>query len=154
MFRFDSIMSSDYRKALYADEEGNFIVRDDIPNRSPSANEALVKAHFSGVNPADVRHTTQLGIHSMVVGYDFSGAGVAPLRSGLKEGGMNAGYTPSSFCRPSKDSAHQDVISVPNDMTFRVPSNLPDSHASALTVVTMTVADAMYDLFKAPLHQM
>ncbi|KAF3045841.1 hypothetical protein E8E11_006891 [Didymella keratinophila] len=145
-------MSSSSRKAIYADEEGNFIVRDDIPNHVPSENEVLVTVHFSGVNPADVRHTTQLGIRSTVVGYDFSGAVVqAPSGSDLKEGDIIAGYTPSSLGRPSKYGAHQDIISVPSDMAFRVPSNLPESHASALTVVAMTAADAMYSLFKAPL---
>jgi NADPH:quinone reductase-like Zn-dependent oxidoreductase len=145
-------MSSSSQKALYADERGNFIVRDDIANHSPAANEVLVKVHFSGVNPADVRHTTALGIRSTVVGYDFSGAIVqAPSGSDIKEGDIIAGYTPSSLGRPSKYGAHQDVISVPSDMAFRVPSNLPESHASALTVVAMTAADAMYNLFKAPL---
>lgn len=145
-------MSSNSRKALYADEEGRFVVREDISNHSPSANEVLVKVHFSGVNPADVRHTTQLGIRSTVVGYDFAGAVVqAPSGSDFKEGEVIAGYTPSSLGRPSKYGAHQAIISVPSDMAFRVPSNLPESHASALTVVAMTAADAMYNLFKAPL---
>jgi NADPH:quinone reductase-like Zn-dependent oxidoreductase len=119
-------MYSDSRKALYADKEGNFIVRDDIPNHSPSGNEVLVKVHFPGVNPTDVRYATKLGVRSTVVGYDFSGADVqTPLGSDLKEGEMIAGYTPSSLRRPSKYGTHQDIVSIPNDMTFRVPSNLP-----------------------------
>ncbi|KAF3040770.1 hypothetical protein E8E12_009406 [Didymella heteroderae] len=145
-------MSVSSRKALYADRKGNFIVREDIPNHSPSANELLVKVHFSGVNPADVRHTTQLGIRSTVVGYDFAGAIVqVPSGSDFQKGEIVAGYTPSSLGRPSKYGAHQDIVSVPTDMAFRVPSNLPESHASALTVVAMTAADTMYNLFKAPL---
>lgn len=137
---------------MYADEDGNFIVRDGVSNHSPSANEVLVKVQFSGANPADVRHIRQSGICSTVVGYDFSGAVIqAPSGSDLEEGEIIAGYTPSSLGRPLKYGAHQDIIAVPSDMVFRAPSNLPESHASALTVVAMTAADAIYNLFQTPL---
>ncbi|KAJ4350603.1 hypothetical protein N0V95_004607 [Ascochyta clinopodiicola] len=145
-------MSSYSQKALYIDERGEFIVRDDILIHTPSANELLVKVRFSGVNPADVRHATQLGIRSTVAGYDFAGAVIqAPSESGFSEGDIVAGYTPSSLGRPLKYGTHQHVLAVPSDMTYRVPPNLPASHASAFTVVAMTAADAMYNLFKAPL---
>lgn len=138
--------------ALYVDEDANFTVRDDTSQHVPEANELLIKVQYSGVNPADVRHAQFLGIRSTIIGYDFAGRVVqAPKASIFAIGEIVAGYTPSGLNRPLKYDAHQDIIAVPDDMVYRVPSNLPESHAAALTVVAMTAADAVYNIFKAPL---
>lgn len=53
--------------------------------------------------------------------------------------------------RPTKYGTHQAQYSCPEDLVFSVPSHIPDSHAAALTVVAMTAADTVFNLFKSPL---
>ncbi|KAJ4263533.1 hypothetical protein NW762_006352 [Fusarium torreyae] len=138
--------------ALYVDEDAKFSARSDIKHEDIADNELLVEVHYSGVNPADARHATSLGIRSTVIGYDFAGRVLkASSTSKFKTGDIIAGYTPSGIGRPLKYGTHQDQLAVPDDMVFSVPENLPESHAAALTVVTMTAADVLYSLFKFPL---
>src|SRR5699024_7174419 len=75
----------------------------------------------------------------------------APSGSNFKEGDVVAGYTPSGMGRPAKYGAHQSYLVVPEDDVFRVPASLPEPHAAALTVVGMTAADVMFNLFKFPM---
>ncbi|KAL2843741.1 GroES-like protein [Aspergillus pseudoustus] len=139
-------------KSIYATEDAQFIVRNDIHHDDLEYNELLIETHYSGVNPADIRHSTLLGIRSTVVGYDFAGRVISsPPGSKYKEGDIVAGYTPSGLGRPTKYGAHQDYLTVPQDDIFKVPPNLPKAHAAALAVVVMTAADAIYNLFKTPL---
>lgn len=145
-------MSSKPNKAIYADENALFSVRDDIRHEDIAANELLIETSYTGVNPADIRHSTLLGIRSTVVGYDFSGRVLkAPSGSKFKEGDVVAGYTPSGMGRPTKYGAHQSYLVVPEDDAFKVPSNLPAAHAAALTVVVMTASDVIFNLFKFPM---
>ncbi|KAJ0416226.1 chaperonin 10-like protein [Aspergillus carlsbadensis] len=138
--------------AVYVDANTKFAVRTDIPIPEPAQSELLIDVHYTGVNPADVRHATGLGIKSTVLGYDFAGRVVkAPAHSRFREGAIVAGYTPSGIPRPEKYGTYQPQLAVPDDMVFNVPANLPESHAAALTVVVMTAADALYNLFGFPL---
>lgn len=144
-------MTSKPSKALYVDEDGNIKVRNDIKQEENAANELVVEVRYSGVNPADSRHA-QLGIRSTVIGYDFSGRVLsAPVGSRFTKGSIVAGYTPSGMGRPLKYGTHQNRLVCPDDLVFEVPSNLPESHAAALTVVAMTAADAVFNLFQLPL---
>ncbi|PLB45063.1 GroES-like protein [Aspergillus steynii IBT 23096] len=146
---------STQKKALFATENAEFVVREDICHEDLADNELLIEVHYSGINPADIKHSTLLGIRSTVIGYDFAGRVITPPRvpsvSTFNEGDIVAGYTPSGLDRPSKYGAHQDYLVVPDDMVFKVPSNLPEQHAAALTCVVMTAADAIHNLFKYPL---
>ncbi|KAL1792353.1 hypothetical protein ACET3X_008860 [Alternaria dauci] len=138
-------------KALYVDENGEIQVRNDIKHEETAADELVVEVRYSGVNPADTKHA-QLGIRSTVIGYDFSGTVLsAPTGSRFKKGSIVAGYTPSGIGRPLKYGAHQSRLACPDDMVFEVPPNVPETHAAVLTVVTMTAADAVFNLFKLPL---
>ncbi|KAL6705101.1 hypothetical protein ACN47E_007360 [Coniothyrium glycines] len=139
-------------KALYADENATILVRNDITEHDLAANELLIEVNFSGVNPADVKHATGLGIRQTVLGYDFAGRVVKSSGSSqYKAGDLVAGYTPSSIGRPLKYGSHQDFVAAPEDMVFHVPSNLPESHAASLSVVAMTAADVVFNIFQAPL---
>ena len=107
---------------------------------------------FSGVNPADIKHATHLGIRSTVLGYDFCGRVITPPDgSKFREGDIVAGYTPSGLGRPKKYGTHQGLIAVPENMAFKVPPSQPRSHAAALPVVAMTAADVIFNLFSLPL---
>ncbi|KAF2993757.1 hypothetical protein E8E13_001494 [Curvularia kusanoi] len=145
-------MISERNTALFVDEACSFIVRKDLAVPDPGENEILVRTVYSGANPADLVHSLELGIRSTVLGYDFSGEVVfAAPSSKFKAGQLVAGYTPTSLGRPIKYGAHQDFLVCPEDMCFPVPEHIPMSHAAGLTTVTMTAADALFNLFKLPL---
>ncbi|TLS26425.1 hypothetical protein PpBr36_04244 [Pyricularia pennisetigena] len=145
-------MSPTKNTALYMDEDCKLSVKRNFPVPQPEQNEALVEVLFSGVNPADIKHGTQLGIRPVVMGYEFSGRIIsAPDNSGFRPGDAVAGGTPSGLGRPARFGTHQDYLTCPADLLFHVPTHLAMEHAACLTVVTRTAADALYNLFGLPL---
>ncbi|KAJ9138219.1 alcohol dehydrogenase [Pleurostoma richardsiae] len=140
-------------KALFVDQHAHFevIERDELPN--PSGDELLIKTLFSGVNPADIKHATHLGITHTVLGYDFCGEVIeTPGQSStFRKGDVVAGYTPSGIGRPAKYGTHQAYLACPETMLFKVPTQLPQPDAACLTVVAMTAADALYNRLRLPL---
>ncbi|OAL07117.1 GroES-like protein [Phaeosphaeriaceae sp. SRC1lsM3a] len=148
-------MGSRRNIALYVNEACSFEVRDDLGIPECGEKEILVQTVYSGVNPADVVHSLQLGIRSTVLGYDFSGKVVSSAsNSKFKPGQFVAGYTPTSLGRPIKYGTHQDFLVCPEDMCFTVPDHIPMSHAAGLTTVAMTAADVVFNLFKLPLQSL
>ncbi|KAH7080726.1 chaperonin 10-like protein [Paraphoma chrysanthemicola] len=142
-----------HSKALYIDHTGHTSILPSISiNHEPLApNEVLIEALYSGVNPADTKHFT-LGIHSTIMGYDFCGRVIStPQNSQFVAGDIVAGYTPSGIGRPKKYGTHQAKLACPEEDMFKVPENLPKTHAAALTVVAMTAADAVFNFFERPL---
>src|SRR5699024_4561644 len=117
-----------------------------------SDGELLVETIYSGVNPADVKHATLLGIYPAVLGYESCGR-IAQTAPGSKFhlGDIVAGYTLTGIGRPAKYGSHQHCLICPEDMVFSVPENLPQRHAACLSVVVMTACDALYNLLKFPL---
>ncbi|KAM0489544.1 hypothetical protein ACHAP8_012475 [Fusarium lateritium] len=140
-------------KALFVDSQNHFKVIEVPQVPKPGQNELLIKVLFSGVNPADIKHATQLGINNAVIGYDFAGQVIesADDDSNYKPGDIVAGYTPSGLGRPVSYGTHQTHTICPEDMLFRVPDNLPLPDAASLTVVAMTAADAVYNHLGFPL---
>ncbi|KAE8166893.1 chaperonin 10-like protein [Aspergillus tamarii] len=137
---------------LFADENAIFRVRRDLEFPVPGDGELLIETQFSGVNPADVKHATHLGIYPAVLGYDFCGKVLqAPAQSSFRPGDTVAGYTPTGLNRPAGYGTHQRYLACPEEMAFHVPANLPAHHAACLGVVTMTAADTLYNIFKFPL---
>ncbi|KAF4498566.1 toxD [Fusarium agapanthi] len=140
-------------KALFIDSENNpkVIERQGLPK--PSNGELLIKVLYSGVNPADIKHATFLGMNNTVMGHDFSGQVLETTKpdSSYKPGDIVAGYTPAGLRQPVHYGAHQAYITCPEDMLFKVPDNLPLPDAASLTVVAMTAADVVYNLFQFPL---
>jgi NADPH:quinone reductase-like Zn-dependent oxidoreductase len=138
--------------ALFVREDCSFEVREDIGIPEHGDGEILVRTIYSGANPADIVHATELGIRSTVLGYDFSGQVVSSgPESKFTPGQLVAGYTPTSLGRPIKYGTHQDFLVCPDHMCFAVPDHLPMSHAAALASVTMTAADVVFNIFKLPL---
>ncbi|RKK72097.1 hypothetical protein BFJ69_g10360 [Fusarium oxysporum] len=112
--------------ALYADNEGNVVVRRDLPAPTPAEGEILIEVLFSGSNPSDLRIVNYLGFRNFVLGYDFCGRVLetpGPNGSGFKTANWH----------------------------FKVPANLPLPDAAALTTVVQTANDALFHLFKLPL---
>ncbi|RSL59710.1 hypothetical protein CEP54_007200 [Fusarium duplospermum] len=140
-------------KALFVDQNVQFevIQKNDLPK--PADGELLIKVLFSGANPADIKHSTELGIINTTLGYDFCGEVIETTNSNspYKPGDTVAGYTPSGLGRSSKYGSHQAYLTCPETMLFKVPDNLPQSDAACLTVVAMTAADALYNYLQFPL---
>ncbi|KAK2058668.1 GroES-like protein [Colletotrichum caudatum] len=138
--------------ALYHDDDNNLRVIRNVPVPELVDGEVVVKVMYSGVNPADVKHGRLLGVRPAVIGYDFCGrvTQAAPT-SDFKVGDLVAGYTPTGVGRLSKYGAHQAYLSCPENLAFKVPGNLPPAHAACMTVVLMTAANALYDVFGFPL---
>lgn len=137
---------------LYVDENLNFGVCRDENIPTPGNGELLIETLYSGANPADIRHSTHLGIYPTRLGYDFFGKViVAPPESTFHVGDSVAGYTPTGIGRPIKYGTHQSYLVCPEKMACSVPDNLPPEHAACLKVVAMTAADALYNLFMFPL---
>ncbi|KAK1139323.1 hypothetical protein N8T08_001094 [Aspergillus melleus] len=145
-------MSSMANTALYCNENISFVVRRQRDSYAPEDGELRIETIYSGVNPADVKHATRLGIYPSVLGYDFCGKVLeVPAGSKFQPGDLVAGYTPTGVARPAKYGTHQQSLICPEDMLFSVPPNLPPHHAACLSVVTMTACDALYNIFKFPL---
>jgi NADPH:quinone reductase-like Zn-dependent oxidoreductase len=53
--------------------------------------------------------------------------------------------------RPTKYGSHQSYLVASDDMVLKVSSKFPVAHAATLTVVVMTAADVVYNLFRLPL---
>ncbi|KAI9924285.1 hypothetical protein ASPWEDRAFT_174152 [Aspergillus wentii DTO 134E9] len=137
--------------SLYVDENTNLLVRHG-PIPEPSDGEILIQTSYSGINPADVKHATQLGIYPAVMGYDFCGKVIKTTPSSqFTIGDCIAGYTPTGLGRPEKYGTHQSYLVCREDMVFRVPGHLPEHHAACLAVVAMTAADGLYNLVRLPL---
>ncbi|KAF4435067.1 toxD [Fusarium acutatum] len=139
-------------KALFIDSENNpkVIERQGLPK--PSNSELLIKVLYSGVNPADIKHATELGMNNTVMGHDFSGQVLETTKpdSVYRPGDVVAGITPAGLHSPVHYGAHQAYITCPEDLVYKVPDNLPPPDAASLTVVAMTAADAIFNLFKFP----
>lgn len=144
--------SADASAALYVNESLEFQVYCSSQRHEPAEEELLIETYFSGTNPADIKHATLLGIYPAVLGYDFCGKVVqASNSSKFRPGDTVAGYTPTGVGRPNKYGTHQRYLVCPEDMAFVVPAALPPHHAACLSVVAMTAADALYNIFKFPL---
>lgn len=139
--------------ALYVDSNLTFSVTHTQKPPSPDTGEIIIETHFSGANPADIKHATILGIYPTILGYDFCGKVIqtASDNSPFQPGDIVAGFTPTGLGRKSKYGAHQRYLTCPEDLAFNVPSNLPEHHAASLSVVVMTAADALYNFFGFPL---
>ncbi|ETS87818.1 hypothetical protein PFICI_01646 [Pestalotiopsis fici W106-1] len=137
--------------ALFLGEDGTSLeVLRNVAKPQPDEGELLVEVHYSGINPADLAHA-QLGITSVVLGYDFMGKVVqAGPDSKYAVGDFVAGYTPTGIGRPMKYGAHQPYLAAPEDTVFRVPENLPHAHAATLPVVVTVAADALYNILGLP----
>ncbi|KAF5599869.1 flavin-containing protein [Fusarium pseudoanthophilum] len=109
--------------ALFADNEGNVVVRRDLPVPTPVEGEILIEVLFSGSNPSDLRIA----------------------------GDIVAGYTTYEDYQPVRWGTHQSYISRPPIGMFKVPGNLPLPDAAALTTVVQTANDALFHQFKLPL---
>ncbi|KAL9619387.1 MAG: hypothetical protein Q9160_005982 [Pyrenula sp. 1 TL-2023] len=105
----------------------------------PGPGESLVRVHYSGINPADLKHRTY-GVFNTIPGYDFSGTIVAtcpgsPFRIGDKIGGTapagivdvgvgrrgeSEGEVEGEGGRKVVHAAHQDWLVGVDDLMWKI----------------------------------
>ncbi|KUJ10500.1 alcohol dehydrogenase [Mollisia scopiformis] len=142
-------MSQLTNTALWMDENCECSVRRNHELPIPGDGEVLVQVLYSGINPADIKHATHLGIRPVVMGYDFSGRVIkASSGSKLEAGDIIAGYTPTGLGRASRYGTHQTYLACPEDMVFKVPDHVPHADAACLTTVVKTAADALFNILE------
>ncbi|KAK2601131.1 hypothetical protein N8I77_010601 [Diaporthe amygdali] len=151
-------MSQLQNTCLFFDNDCKTSVIRNSPRPTPADDEYLIEVLYSGVNPADVKHGTELGMRDVVMGYDFCGR-VLQVPTSPSEGQgkakfavdeLVAGMTPTGLGRPQKYGSHQNQLAAPEDMMYKVPTSVPPQEAASLTVVACTAADALYGFFKVP----
>lgn len=126
-------------------------ILEDPPVPEPDEGELMIEVIFSGINPADLKHATFLGVRSTIMGYDFCGRVVKGTSTALfAPGDIVAGYTPTGVGRPLKYGSHQRYLCCPEDWVFSVPPKLPLAHAACLSVAATTAADALYNCLQIP----
>ena len=144
-------MSALSNTAFFVDVNGVFSVRKDMDFPTAEKGEIVIRVLYSGINPADTKHSLHLGMVDTVIGYDFCGEVVEAGTTSFSAGDIVAGMTPTGIGRSKRYGAHQDYLCCPEDMAWRVPESLPKDHAAALSVVAATAADAVFNLFGLPL---
>lgn len=138
--------------ALFVDQNNDFKVLRYVPVPELVEGELIVKVLYSGVNPADVKHAPLLGINCTILGYDFCGHVVKVNKnSEYKVGDLVAGFTPFGVGQLWKHGAHQEYLSNPENLTFKVPENMTPVEAASLTTILMTAADGIYNKIAYPL---
>ncbi|KIL88536.1 hypothetical protein FAVG1_07781 [Fusarium avenaceum] len=140
-------------KGLYADEDGKVVVRD-FPIPQPPDGEILIQVLYSGVNPSDMRIIQFFNCRRRVLGNEFCGRvlespGLAD--TSFKVGDIVAGYVDGKMNRPLRYGTHQPYISVPPAWIYRVPDNLPQADAAAITIAVQTANDALFNRLHIPL---
>ncbi|KAK3673375.1 hypothetical protein LTR78_006608 [Recurvomyces mirabilis] len=103
-------MASAKDTAIIADSLGNFSLRNNTPVSEPDLGEVQVRVSYSGANPADIKHTTELGVTDTTLGYDFAGIVIQSRSSRFKDVDVVTSYTPTSCGRLHKRGTHQDIL--------------------------------------------
>jgi NADPH:quinone reductase-like Zn-dependent oxidoreductase len=138
--------------ALYVDEDGAIVIQDMRLPEVPD-NEVLIRVTYSGVNPSDTRILMFFDPRRRVLGNEFTGEVLdSPGLAGtqFKVGDIVAGYTSGSADRPIRYGSHQEYLSVPPSWIYKLPSDLPQPEAAALTIVTMTANDILFNRLRIP----
>jgi NADPH:quinone reductase-like Zn-dependent oxidoreductase len=61
-------MSLPSNTALFVDDDETFSVRKDVDVPTAESGELVVRVLYSGINPADMKHSSHLGIVDTVIG--------------------------------------------------------------------------------------
>ncbi|KAK6608891.1 alcohol dehydrogenase [Botrytis cinerea] len=145
------------RIGLWVSQGGRLDIRQQLPI-SPSMlqpDEYLIRVLYSGLNPADQKHSIFLGICDLVAGYDFAGTVVArgSDRLSLLPGALVCGLARTGLCIGNQQSglhgAHQQFLVASAKGVFPLPAHTSDEELQVLATmpaVTATAADCLFGL--------
>ncbi|KAK1466220.1 hypothetical protein CCUS01_01068 [Colletotrichum cuscutae] len=140
--------------ALFVGNAGQVTTRRDLPPVTARDDEILIDVLYSGVNPEDLKIVHFTNYRNSVPGTDFCGKVLdcpALVESGFKVGDIVAGQTVAQGEYSKEYGAHKPRISTPKLGLFRVPENMARPDAAAITTVSHTASDALYNNFQLPL---
>ncbi|KAH6868921.1 hypothetical protein B0T10DRAFT_534029 [Thelonectria olida] len=136
-------------KAIYIDSHNVFSIRD-MPTYQPGNNQALVQVHYSGINPADLKHGLEFGMNESVSGYEFSGT-ILEAGPGFPYTKGEGVYGSTKMGLGSEFGAHQNLMLVEgNTLIAKRPSTLPSADSATMSIVVRTAADALFNVMEIP----
>jgi NADPH:quinone reductase-like Zn-dependent oxidoreductase len=140
-------------KAIYVDRDNNITLQIREEQYDPVGGQALVRVEFSGVNPADLKHGQHFGLNDYVCGYELCGTVIKTGPSCVFHvGDVIYGSNATNKHKPRSHGAHQAfAIAEDGHMWALVPQGVPHSHAAVVSIVARTAADALFNLFGAPM---
>ncbi|CZT09265.1 uncharacterized protein RAG0_14073 [Rhynchosporium agropyri] len=133
------------RTGLWVSQGGQLEIRQ-LPPISASMlqpDEYLIRVLYSGLNPADQKHSMFLGLCDLVAGYDFAGT-PGTLVCGLSRTGVCVGNKESGL-----HGAHQQYLVAPSKDLFELPAQTSDAELQVLAtlpVIAATAADCLFGL--------
>ncbi|KAF5986696.1 zinc-type alcohol dehydrogenase [Fusarium coicis] len=140
-------------RALYADENGKLVVRH-VPFPEPHEGELLIKVLYSGVNPADTKSIDFFGLKNFVTGTEFCGEVLESktlASTSFEAGDIVAGVLSWGQNPPLRWGTHQEFMTIPASLAWKVPENLPPQAAAGLSIVGLTAATGLFNDISLPL---
>lgn len=116
----------------------------------PDDNQGLVQVHYSGINPADLKHGLAFRMNNHVCGYEFSGK-VISAGKGFRYAVGEEVFGSKKMGSGSQFGAHQDwLLAEGNSLIAKRPSTLPKDAAAVISIVVRTAADALFNVLGIP----
>ncbi|KAF9766225.1 hypothetical protein IL306_001389 [Fusarium sp. DS 682] len=137
-------------RAIYLGPQNELFATEYHDLYGPGYNQGLVEVHYSGVNPADVKHGF-LGMNDHVCGYEFSGK-VVKAGKGFPYTIGDEIFGSKQMSLGSEFGAHQDyLLAEGNTLMSKRPSTLPKEAAAVMSIAVRTAADALFNVLGIPL---
>ncbi|EUC43351.1 hypothetical protein COCMIDRAFT_101114 [Bipolaris oryzae ATCC 44560] len=137
-------------KAIYIGPQNELFATECDDLYEPADNQGLVQVHFSGINPADLKHGTDFRMNDHVCGYEFSGK-VVKAGTGFPYAVGDEIFGSKKIGLGSKFGAHQDwLLAEGNSMIAKRPSTLPKEAGAVMSLVVRTAADALFNILGIP----
>lgn len=109
----------------------------DVAAPAPDDDELLVRLHYAGVNPLDVRIAAgAAGDVSLPLTLGSEGAGVTPDGKRVLVYGHGLGLT--------RDGTYAEAVVVPDDAAVLIPDGVPSEQAAAVGVAAVTAWGAVH----------
>jgi NADPH:quinone reductase-like Zn-dependent oxidoreductase len=137
-------------KAIYIGSQNELFATEYPDPYEPSDNQGLVEVHYSGINPADVKHGLHFRMNDHVCGYEFSGK-VIKAGKGFPYAVGDEIFGSKKMSLGSEFGAHQDwMLAEGNTLMAKRPSTLPKEAAAVMSIAVRTAADALFNILGIP----
>ncbi|EUC29977.1 hypothetical protein COCCADRAFT_7880 [Bipolaris zeicola 26-R-13] len=137
-------------KAIYIGPEDELFSTEYDDLYEPADNQGLIQVHYSGINPADLKHGIDFKMNDHVCGYEFSGK-VVKAGTGFPYVVGDEIFGSKKIELGSKFGAHQDwLLAEGNSLIAKRPFTLPKQAAAVTSIVVRTAADVLFNVLGIP----
>lgn len=137
-------------KALWIDSNNQLSLHLITDVYKPTGTQVLIKVAFSGINPADIKHATHLGLNNYPSGYEYSGAVIAVgPEAKYAVGDLICGQNYIGKGTPIYLGAHQDIL-IGEHAMYKIPAKVPLPAAACMCGMVSTAADALFNQLGLP----